>query len=143
MSKSFEDLRVFQRALDLMVDIYTATERFPRSELFGLTSQLRRAAGGVVASIAEGQGRITYGEWRQMLSDARGSVYEVQAHLIAATRVGFLEADAATKLRASAALVGRMLAGLIRYVRRLEQLSKTRRRHPRRSSNEQRETSND
>jgi len=143
MSKSFEDLRVFQQALDLMVDIYTATERFPRSELFGLTSQLRRAAGGVVANIAEGQGRITYGEWRQMLSDARGSVYEVQAHLIAATRIGFLEGSAATKLRASAALVGRMLAGLIRYVRKLEQLSKTRRRHPRRPSNEQRETRND
>ena len=130
MSKSFEDLRVFQRALDLMEQIYTATANFPRSELYGLTSQLRRSAGGVVASIAEGAGRITYGEWRQMLSDARGSVYEVQAHLIAATRLRFLSKEEADRLRALAALVGRMLAGLLRYVRRLEDNAKARRKRP-------------
>lgn len=139
MSKSFEDLVVFPRALDLMEDVYVATASFPRSELYGLTSQLRRAAGSVVANIAEGAGRITYGEWRQMLSEARGSVYEVQAHLIAATRLRFLDQASAHRLRILAALVGRMLAGLIRYVRRLEQTAKARRKRP---SNQQPETSN-
>jgi four helix bundle protein len=124
MSKSFEDLRVFQRALDLMADVYQATESFPKSEMYGLTSQLRRAAGSVVSHIAEGEGRITYGEWRQMLSEARGSIYEVQAHLMGATRVGFMPKPISDQLRASAALVGRMLAGLIRYVRRLESTAK-------------------
>ena len=139
MSKSFEDLVVFQRALDLMEDVYVATESFPRSELYGLTSQLRRASGSVVASIAEGAGRITYGEWRQMLSEARGSVYEVQAHLIAAARLRFLDKASADRLRLLAALVGRMLAGLIRYVRRLEQAAEALRKRP---SNQQPETSN-
>ena len=139
MGKSFEDLVVFQRALDLMADVYTATESFPRSEMYGLTSQLRRAAGSVVSHIAEGQGRMTFGEWRQMLSEARGSVYEVQAHLIAATRVGFMSKPISDQLRKSAALVGRMLAGLVRYVRRLEENAKSK---PKRPSNQQQGTSN-
>ena len=130
---------MFQRALDLMEAIYLATERFPRSELYGLTSQLRRASGGVIANIAEGSGRITFGEWRQLLSEARGSVYEVQAHLIAAARLGFLDKASADNLKVSAALVGRMLAGLIRYVRRLEHDAKVRRKP---SRHEQRGTSN-
>ena len=121
---------MFHRALDLMEQVYGVTAQFPRSELYGLTSQLRRAAGSVLANIAEGSGRITYGEWRQMLSEARGSVYEVQAHLIAATRLGFLDRSSADTLRASAAMVARMLAGLIRYVRRLEQAAKSRRKPP-------------
>ena len=120
MAKSFEDLRAFQRALDLMVDVYAATETFPRAELFGMTSQLRRASAGVARDIAEGQGRLTYGEWRDMLSRARGSLYEVEASIIASTRLGFLAPSVAEHLRKQARLAGRELAGLITWVRRRE-----------------------
>ena len=120
MGKTFEDLRAFQRALDLMVDVYTATEQFPKSELYGLTSQLRRSAGSVVANIAKGQGRLTYGEWRQHLSDARGSLYELQAHVIAANRLKFLDIGATEYLKKRATRAGVELQGLIRWVRRRE-----------------------
>lgn len=120
MGKTFEDLRAFQRALDLMVDVYTATEHFPKAELDGLTSQLRRSAGSVVARIAEGQGRLTYGEWRQHLSEARGSLYELQAHVIAAHKLGFLGASVLEYLKKRARMAGVELQGLIDWVKRRE-----------------------
>lgn len=120
MQKTFEDLRAFQRALDLMVDVYTATESFPAKELYGLTSQMRRASCSVVSNIAEGQGRLTYGEWRLMLSHARGSLYEVQAQVIASTRLGFLSTASAEHLLKQGRAAGRELAGLIDWVKRQE-----------------------
>ena len=118
--KTFEDLRAFQRALDLMVDVYTATEQFPKTELYGLTSQLRRAACSVVSNIAEGQGRLTYGEWRQRLSDARGSLYEVQAQVIAAHRLQLLGSGVAEHLKKRARLAAVYLQGLITWVQKRE-----------------------
>jgi four helix bundle protein len=106
--------------MDLMVDVYSATEEFPKQELFGLVSQLRRASVGVVSHLAEGQGRLTVGEWRQMLSQARGSLYEVQAQVIAAHRLGFLNEAEAQHLKKRARIVGKLLAGLIRWVRKRE-----------------------
>lgn len=120
MSKTFENLRVFERAVEMMVDVYTATEELPKDERFGLTSQLRRASVSVVSHIAEGQGRLTYGEWRQMLSQARGSLYEVEAQVIAANRLNYLPRAVAEHLRKRARATGRELAGLIRWVRRRE-----------------------
>ncbi|HEU4889367.1 MAG TPA: four helix bundle protein [Thermoanaerobaculia bacterium] len=106
---TFEDLRAFQRALDLMVAVYETTEDFPRHELFGLTSQLRRASGSIVSNIAEGQGRLTFGEWRQHLSHARGSLYEVQAEVLASQRLKFLTPEAA-HLKKCIRIAGRELA---------------------------------
>jgi len=103
-----------------MVDVYTATADFPKSELYGLTSQLRRSSGSVVANIAEGQGRLTYGEWRQRLSDARGSLYELQAHVIAANRLGFLSIAETAHLKKRSRITGVELQGLIRWVQRRE-----------------------
>lgn len=125
--KTFEDLRAFQRALDLMVDVYTATEEFPKHELYGLTAQMRRASCSVVSSIAEGQGRLTYGEWRQMLSTARGSLYEVQAQVIASTRLAILRPATAEHLKKRVRIAGKELSGLIDWVRRRE--SESKRRH--------------
>jgi four helix bundle protein len=124
MKKTFEDLRAFQRAVDFMVDVYTATDPFPNREMYGLTSQMRRAACSVVSNIAEGQGRLSYGEWRQMLSQSRGSLYEVQAQVIAAHRLGFLARSEADSLRKSGTAVGRELAGLIDWVRKRESEAK-------------------
>ena len=119
MSK-FEDLKVFQAALDLRVEIHRVTARFPKDELFGIVSQLRRAAGSVVRHIAEGQGRLTFGEWRQLLSQGRGSLFEVEAELIAAHRLGYISEPTLQGLRRATHQVGSMLMGLIRYVQRRE-----------------------
>jgi four helix bundle protein len=124
---TFEDLRAFQRALDLMVDVYTATESFPRHELYGLTSQLRRAAVSVVSHIAEGQGRMTFGEWRQMLSQGRGSLYEVQAQVLASQRLGFLPEAASEHLKSRIRAVARELTGLIAWVKKREEQTKNKR----------------
>ena len=118
--KTFEDLKVFQCAMDLRVDIHKLTAAFPHHELFGSVSELRRAAGSVVRNIAEGQGRLTFGEWRQFLSHARGSLYEVEAELIAAWRLGYVDEGTLRAMQQHARRVGRMLAGLIRYVQNRE-----------------------
>ena len=124
MPKSLHDLVAFQRALDTVVAVYDATSRFPRDERYGLTSQLRRASISVCSQIAEGQGRLSYGEWRQFLSQARGSLFEIDAQCIAANRLGFLsDADMEEVVR-TLRLTGSALAGLIRWVKAEEQKAK-------------------
>lgn len=113
--------------MDLMVDVYKATETFPKHELYGLTSQLRRAACSIVSNIAEGQGRITYGERRQLFSYARGSLFEVQAQVIASQRLNFLTQEAGELLKKRIASTARELAGLIDWVEK-HQAERTRRK---------------
>jgi four helix bundle protein len=124
MAKSFRDLVVVQRALDLVVTIYDVTAAFPRFELYGLTSQLRRAAVGVLSHLGEGQGRLTWGERRQFLSQSRGSLFEVDAQCVAANRLRFLsDADhdrVLRDLRRTAAA----LAGYIKWVKAQETATK-------------------
>jgi four helix bundle protein len=114
---TFEDLDVFKRALDLMADVYRVTKMFPFDERFGLTQQLRRASISVVSNLAEGQGRLTDGEWRQFLSQARGSLFEIQAQLIAARRLEFFDEAHYRQLRSAARRVAHPLNGLIEYVK--------------------------
>ncbi len=73
--------------MELTVSIYALTRTFPNEELYGLTSQLRRASVSVASNIAEGRGRGTEGEFRQFLSIAQGSIYEVQTQLLVAKRL--------------------------------------------------------
>jgi four helix bundle protein len=121
MPKTLHDLVAFQRALDIVAVVYDVTSRFPRDERYGLTSQLRRASVSVCSQIAEGQGRLSYGEWRQFLSQARGSLFEIDAQCVVANRLGFLpDADMGAvvdKLRLTAGA----LAGLIRWVKSNEE----------------------
>jgi four helix bundle protein len=81
MNQSFRDLLVWQRAIQLTVAVYRMTREFLREELYGLTSQVRRSAVSVASNIAEGQGRLTAGEFRQFLGIARGSNFEVQTQV--------------------------------------------------------------
>jgi len=120
MPKSLHDLVAFQRALDTVVVVYDVTSRFPRDERYGLTSQLRRASISVCSQIAEGQGRLSYGEWRQFLSQARGSLFEIDAQSIAANRLGFRSDEEMGKVVRMLRLTGSALAGLIRWVRAQE-----------------------
>jgi four helix bundle protein len=126
MPKSFHNLVAFQRAVDLMLEVYEVTSSFPKSEMFGLCSQLRRAALGVMSQIAEGDGRITYGEWRQLLSQARGSLFEVEAQILAAHRLKYVADAVRERLNTSIRRTGSALIGLIRWVQSQEQAKKPR-----------------
>ena len=91
--QTYRDLTVWQKSMDLVAEIYRLTKLFPQEELFGLTSQIRRAAVSVPANIAEGYGRIHRKEYLHHLSIARGSLMEVETHLQIAVRLTFLERD--------------------------------------------------
>ncbi len=86
---AYRNLKVWQRAIELSVAIYKFTADFPSAELYGLTSQLRRAAVSVASNIAEGYGRASKGEFRQFIGIARGSVLELQTQLVIAGQLGF------------------------------------------------------
>jgi four helix bundle protein len=121
---TFEDLRAFQRAMDLAADIYNVTNAFPKSELYGLTSQLRRASTSVVSNIAEGQGQLTYGEWRYFLGKARGSLYEVQAQVLLSLKLGFLPKSVSVHLHKRIGTTAMALSGLILWVQKREARAK-------------------
>jgi len=87
--RSFRDLIVWQLAVELTVAVYGLTRDFPREEIYGLTSQIRRACVSVASNIAEGHGRNSTGEFRQFLGVARGSNFEVQTQLILSRRLQF------------------------------------------------------
>ena len=118
MPNTFEKLDAFKRAVALSVQVYRCTSRFPDEERYGLTSQVRRAATSVVRHLAEGQGRLTPGEWYHFLGQARGSLYEVDANLILGLELGFLRRDQYHDLRRQSARVAQLIAGLIRQARR-------------------------
>ena len=90
MSRTYRDLVAWQKAKILAKLVYEKTDVFPGAERFGLTSQVRRAAVSVVSNIAEGQGRLTRGEFRQFLGQARGSLLELETQLDIAHDIGYL-----------------------------------------------------
>jgi len=90
MARSYRDLLAWQKAKGLAVEIYRHTEQFPSSETCGLRNQLRRAGVSVASNIAEGQGRLTKGEFRQFLGHARGSVLELDTQLAIAFELRYL-----------------------------------------------------
>ncbi|HZG51052.1 MAG TPA: four helix bundle protein [Pyrinomonadaceae bacterium] len=88
--KSHRDLIAWQKAMKLVVAVYKLSKNFPKEELYGLTSQLRRAAVSIPANIAEGQGRRSKTEFKQFLGHARGSLLEPDTHLELALRLEYL-----------------------------------------------------
>jgi len=93
MARSYRELLVWQKAKALAVQVYQATEQFPKAETYGLTSQVRRAAVSVASNIAEGQGRLTSGEFLHFLGQARGSLLELDTQLAIALDLNYLKAD--------------------------------------------------
>ena len=111
--KSYRDLLVWQRAMDLAVQTYELTRDFPREEQFGLMSQSRRAAASVAANIAEGYGRATRPAYLSFLRIARGSLKELETHVMLAVRVNLMPSENADALLDEADQLGRMLKALI------------------------------
>ena len=116
--KSYRDLMVWQKAMDLAVQVYGLLEFLPKHEDFGLKSQIRRSVASVPANSAEGHGRDPLGDFIHHLSIAKGSLAELETHLLLATRLGYLnEAQSRPSLQ-SADEISRRLAGLSAKLRR-------------------------
>ena len=113
---SYRDLEVWHEAMGLAEQCYVLTKRFPHSEQFGLTSQIRRAAVSIASNMAEGHARRTRQSYLSYLHIAAGSQAELETQLELAVRVGLATERDSTACRESAALVGRLLHGLIRAI---------------------------
>ena len=115
--ESYRDLLVWQEAMAAAEDVYRATAGAPSSWQFALASQTLRAAASVPANIAEGYGRESTGSYLQFLKIARGSLKELETHLLLAQRVGAPKSDQANAILKKLEGVGKMLNALIRSVR--------------------------
>ena len=96
--KSYQGLIAWQKAISLVTDVYALTADFPGHEIYGLTSQLRRASVSIPSNIAEGHGRATKGEFLQFLGHARGSLCEVQTQIFIARRLTYITLEQEEKL---------------------------------------------
>ena len=88
---NIEELKIWNKAMDLAVQVYELSSKFPSDERFGLTSQVRRCAVSIPSNISEGAGRNTKGEFKQFLGIANGSAYELQTQLIIANKLNFID----------------------------------------------------
>ena len=112
--RDFRKLKVWERAHRLTLALYKVTRRFPREELYGLTSQIRRSAASVCANIAEGCGRSGDREFRRFLLIALGSASELEYHLLLAADLGNLERPVYVQMDTEVTGVKRMIAGLLK-----------------------------
>ncbi len=115
---SYQDLKVWQEAMNLAEQCYELTQGFPKDEMYGMTSQIRRAAVSVAANIAEGHGRETTGVFVQFLRIAQGSLKELETHLILSQRVRLCSVASAAPSLERADSLGRMLRSLIRSLQK-------------------------
>ena len=111
--QSYRDLIVWQKARKLVKEVYLTSRRFPKDELYGLTSQMRRCSVSIPSNIAEGQGKRTTGEFLQHLGHARGSLFELETQIILAGDLEFCSEKRANELLSMAEEVRKILHGLI------------------------------
>ena len=108
----YRELEVWQLAMELAEQCYLLTRNYPKEELFGMTSQIRRAAASIPANIAEGQGRAHTKEFLNHLSIARGSLTELETHLLLSQRVGLTSPEKTEPILALTDRISRMISGL-------------------------------
>jgi len=116
VANSYRELIVWQKGMDLVVEVYRITQRFPACEQFGLVNQLRRSAVSVPSNFAEGQGRRQRKQFAQYLRISRGSLQEMETQLQIAGRLGYLDTGAMGRASLLYEEIGRLLAGLLRSV---------------------------
>jgi four helix bundle protein len=112
--RSYRDLAVWQKAMDVVVACYELTKSFPNRELYALSSQLQRAAVSIPANIAEGRERQHRKEFIQHLSIAYGSTAELETHILIAERLGYVDGRDVKELLGKTSEIGKMLNGLRR-----------------------------
>jgi four helix bundle protein len=115
--RDYKRLKVWPKAHSLALGVYRATDSFPRSERFGLTSQIRRAAVSISSNIAEGCGRRTQADLARFLDQAAGSTQELSAQLLLAKDLGYLDVGEFARLSSETDEVGRMLNALLERIR--------------------------
>lgn len=111
---SYRDLRVWQEGMNLAAACYQVTEVFPKEEIYGMTSQIRRSAASIPANTAEGYGREYRAEYIHFLRIAQGSLKELETHLFLSQRVNIVTSQALETLLQQCETVGKMLRSLIR-----------------------------
>jgi four helix bundle protein len=114
---SYRDLRVWQLAMELVTAVYAQTRSFPREEIYGLTSQMRRSAVSIPSNIAEGKGRSTDPDRAVFFGYARGSLLELETQILIAKHLEYVASSEAEKLMANSAQLGRMLNALIQSLK--------------------------
>ena len=114
--KDFRQLKVWDKAHELTLGIYRATAGFPREEMFGITSQMRRASSSIAANLAEGCGRTGDGDFHRFINTAAGSAVELEYFLLLARDLGLLSTGTHEQLEGGILEVQRMLASLLRTV---------------------------
>ncbi|MGH9556960.1 MAG: four helix bundle protein [Terriglobales bacterium] len=118
MAETYRDLIAWQKAMQLVVQVYRSTQAFPTEERYGLTAQLRRAAVSIPSNIAEGKGRFSSADTIHFMVQARGSLLEVETQVLIARTLGYLPDQDAETLLLRTAELGRILNGLISALRR-------------------------
>jgi len=113
MMHNFKELKVWQKSIELAVDIYKLTESFPSEEKFGMTSQIRRSAVSVSSNIAEGSGRKTNKDFSNFLSHSLGSLFELETQLIISHRIDYLNKDDFDKINKDINEIQKMTFALI------------------------------
>jgi four helix bundle protein len=113
MAGTYQDLKVWQLAMEMVAQVYRCTATFPKQEMYGLTSQMRRSAVSVPSNIAEGKGRFSRKELVQYLFRARGSLLELETQILIGRRLGYLGETEGRQLTTLAGEVGRLLNGLV------------------------------
>ena len=116
--KSFHDLVAWQKAMELVTEVYKASQKFSKEEMFGLASQIRRASVSIPSNIAEGRGKSSKGEFQQFLYHARGSLAEVETQLLIAINLGFIQEDEVSHIIQLIDSTGRLLHGLISAIKK-------------------------
>jgi four helix bundle protein len=111
--QSYRDLIVWKKSMALVLNVYRCTQAFPKIETYGLTSQLRRAVVSVPSNIAEGQARLSTGEFKHFLGNARASLAEVETQILIARGLDYLDQNPSDDLLTATAEIGRILNGLI------------------------------
>ncbi len=113
--RTHKDLEVWKRSIEFVSKIYLITGSFPKAEIYGLTSQLRRASVSIPSNIAEGAARKGKGEFKQFLYYSLSSATEIETQLLIASNLGYLKSEIYNELITELAIIAKMLQGLIKY----------------------------
>ena len=115
--RNYQDLIAWQKAMNLVEGIYRMSRTFPKDELYGLVSQIRRAAVSIPSNIPEGEGRGSVREFAQFLRIAHGSLREVETQVLIAQRLSYAQSGETSELLGLAGDVGKLITGLLRSLK--------------------------
>ena len=116
MAKTYENLDAWKEATNLAVQIYQITKDFPKEEIFGITSQLRKASVSISSNIAEGAGRRSKKDFKQFVHMASGSLNEVESLLYVSSRLNLIMPNSYKELQETVERLGRLIGGLLKYL---------------------------